>query len=73
MSEGHPLRVAGVCGSYFCCISLGRIKGTGAYMIDRKAAQAFTTHLLPMRVPTITPSIVNGPTTYGRRPFFLFR
>jgi glycosyl transferase family 25 len=51
MSEGHPLRIGPVCGAYDLCTSLGRIKGTGAYLIDRKAAKAFTTRLLPMKLP----------------------
>ncbi len=51
LSDGHPLRVDRVWGDYFFCISLDRIKGAGAYLIDRKAAQVFATQLLPMKLP----------------------
>ncbi|CAN5429835.1 glycosyltransferase family 25 protein [soil metagenome] len=51
LSDGHPLRVEPVYGDFFFCISLGRIKGAGAYLIDRKAARVFTTRLLPMKLP----------------------
>jgi len=49
--EAHPLKVKNLCGIYWLCVNLGRFKGAGAYLIDRKAAQIFTRRLLPMKLP----------------------
>jgi glycosyl transferase family 25 len=35
----------------FLCVSFGRLKGTGAYVVDRLAAGMMVKGLLPMRVP----------------------
>jgi len=51
LSRGVPLGVARLTGDHFLCVSLGRLKGTGAYIVDRKAAHAFIKHLLPMWLP----------------------
>jgi glycosyl transferase, family 25 len=51
LSPGHPAKVARLVGSYSLCISLGRLKGAGAYVIDRAAATALLAGLLPMRLP----------------------
>lgn len=51
VSAGRPLKVASFYGDHSLCINIGRIKGSGAYLIDRKAAQVFTDRLLPMVVP----------------------
>jgi glycosyl transferase family 25 len=51
LSEAHPLGVRPVLAGYFLCINFARFKGTGAYVIDRKAARAFTSELLPMKLP----------------------
>lgn len=51
LSDGNPLKVAPLSGGYNLCLCLGRLKGTGAYLIDRAAAKAFVTGLVPMRLP----------------------
>jgi glycosyl transferase family 25 len=32
-------------------VNLGRLKGSGAYLVDRRAAAALRNYLLPMRLP----------------------
>jgi glycosyl transferase family 25 len=51
LSCGIPLPARKLCGDYRLCVSLGRLKGAGAYAIDRAAARAFSAHLLPMWLP----------------------
>jgi glycosyl transferase family 25 len=51
LSRGHPARLVRLLGDYSLCVSLGRLKGAGAYVIDRIAATAFLARLLPMRLP----------------------
>jgi glycosyl transferase family 25 len=51
LSRGRPASVARLCGDYSLCISFGRLKGTGAYVLDRAAAHAWVARLLPMRLP----------------------
>ena len=51
LSRGHPAPLVRLCGDYSLCVSLGRLKGAGAYVIDRAAAAAFRDQLLPMRLP----------------------
>ena len=51
LSHGHPWPLVRLCGAYSLCVSLGRLKGAGAYVIDRVAASAFLARLLPMRLP----------------------
>ncbi len=51
LSSGHPAKVAGLCEGYSLNVCFGRLKGIGAYVIDRKAARAWVTKLLPMRLP----------------------
>ncbi len=51
LGEGVPLRVAPLCGGHHLCISLGRVKGAGAYAVDRKAAEILARSLLPMWLP----------------------
>lgn len=51
LSHGHPWSLVRLCGPYSLCVSLGRLKGAGAYVIDRVAAAAFLAGLLPMRLP----------------------
>ena len=36
---------------YFLRVNFGRLKGSGAYLLNRRADQKITDHLLPMRVP----------------------
>jgi glycosyl transferase family 25 len=35
LSHGHPWSLVRLCGPYSLCVSLGRLKGAGAYVIDR--------------------------------------
>jgi len=51
LSRGRPAPLVRLCGDYSLCVSLGRLKGAGAYVIDRAAAAAFLDQLLPMRLP----------------------
>ncbi|MEO5717978.1 MAG: glycosyltransferase family 25 protein [Chthoniobacterales bacterium] len=51
LSAGHPLRIVRLNGAYSLCVNLGRLKGAGAYLIDRRAAETTLAHLLPMRLP----------------------
>ena len=51
LSRGGAVKVRRLCGNYFLGVNLGRMKGTGAYLLDRRAARAFSRHLLPMRLP----------------------
>ena len=51
LGTGTPLTVRALCGGFRLCISLGRVKGAGAYVVDRAAARAFVDHLLPMWLP----------------------
>ncbi len=51
LSPGRPLSLVRLCGDYSLCVSLSRLKGTGAYVIDRAAATAFLARLLPMWLP----------------------
>ena len=48
---GKPLTVRALSGAFRLCISLGRVKGAGAYVVDRTAARAFVDRLLPMWLP----------------------
>ena len=51
LSSGTPLKVVSLAEGYALNVQLGRLKGCGAYIIDRKAAQAFISGLLPMWLP----------------------
>lgn len=51
LSEGRPLRVKPLGRDHWLCVGLGRLKGTGAYVVNRKAARAYVIHLLPMWLP----------------------
>ena len=51
LGDGTPLKVRRLCGDFHLCISLGRVKGAGAYVLDRAAARAFVDRLLPMWLP----------------------
>jgi glycosyl transferase family 25 len=51
LSRGRPARLVPLFGDYSLCVSLGRLKGAGAYVIDRAAATAFLARLMPMRLP----------------------
>jgi glycosyl transferase family 25 len=51
LSAGTPFKVASLGGGYSLNVQLGRLKGCGAYIVDRKAAQAMVGGLLPMWLP----------------------
>ena len=51
LAEGVPLTVRPLTAGRSLCISLGRLKGAGVYVVDRAAAAAFAEKLLPMCLP----------------------
>ena len=51
LSEGTPCKVATLAGGYALNVQMGRLKGCGAYILDRKAAEAFVSGLVPMWLP----------------------
>ena len=48
---GNPWRLLPLCEGYTVTVPLQRFKGTGAYIVDRKAATALCRGLLPMWLP----------------------
>lgn len=48
---GKACRIKPLTQSYFLTLHWGRLKGAGAYLIDRKAAAIFVRELLPMWLP----------------------
>ncbi len=51
LSPGQPARVAELAAGAFLCVNFGRLKGAGAYIVDRRAAEAMVTGLRPMWLP----------------------
>ena len=51
LRAGRAVPVKKLSGHYSLCLQLGRLKGAGAYLIDRKAAVIFVQKLLPMWLP----------------------
>lgn len=51
LSPGHPAPIARLQNGYSLCVTMGRLKGTGAYLLDRRAARTLLARLLPMRLP----------------------
>lgn len=51
LSRGNPIRVRKLTSGHSICVNLGRLKGAGAYMINRNAARRFLNHLLPITLP----------------------
>jgi glycosyl transferase, family 25 len=51
LTEGRPIRIGRLGDGHSLYRSLGRLKGAGAYVLDRKAAMIFSKCLLPMRLP----------------------
>lgn len=51
LSPGTPFKVASLGNGYSLNVQLGRLKGCGAYIVDRKAAAAMVKGLLPMWLP----------------------
>ena len=51
LAKGKPAPVAKLFSDYSLCVGFDRLKGTGAYVIDRVAAQILTERLIPMWLP----------------------
>lgn len=51
LSAGSPWKVVSLGEGYFLNVQMGRLKGCGAYIVDRKAAEALVKGLLPMWLP----------------------
>ncbi len=51
LSPGTPWKVASLGDGYCLNVQMGRLKGCGAYIVDRKAATALVAGLLPMWLP----------------------
>ena len=51
LSVGHPIFLKKLTENYSLSLELGRLKGAGAYILDRKAAQSYVKHLVPMWLP----------------------
>lgn len=51
LSAGHAVPVRQLGDGSTLCVNFGRLKGAGAYVVDRAAAQAFVARLLPMWLP----------------------
>ncbi len=51
LREGKCYRLKQLSLPYFLALHLGRLKGAGAYFIDRKAASIFVKKLVPMWLP----------------------
>ena len=51
LSAGHAVPVRPLGGGSALCVNFGRLKGAGAYVVDRATAQVFVAHLRPMWLP----------------------
>ncbi|MEI8107183.1 MAG: glycosyltransferase family 25 protein [Verrucomicrobiota bacterium] len=51
LSAGSARAVQALGGGYSICVNFGRLKGAGAYVLDRRAAEAFVVGLHPMWLP----------------------
>ena len=51
LGSGVAIPVRKLTDHYSLCLQLGRLKGAGAYLVDRKAAALFVRKLLPMWLP----------------------
>jgi glycosyl transferase family 25 len=51
LSQGIPIKVIKLIGEYYLGVNLGRLKGSGAYVVDRTAARVLARRLLPMWLP----------------------
>lgn len=69
---GRPLGITDLGGGYSLTVPFHRFKGTGAYLIDRKAAEALVRGLLPMWLPydhALDREWVHGFTVASVAPF----
>ena len=51
LSRGKPLRVRKLPSGHTLSVNVGRVKGAGAYIVNRAAAKQFVDHLLPITLP----------------------
>jgi glycosyl transferase family 25 len=51
LAHGIPVPVARLHSGHTLCVGMGRLKGLGAYLVDRAGAQVLVHRLLPMRLP----------------------
>jgi glycosyl transferase family 25 len=51
LKEAPGVNALRLSAGYFLRVNLGRLKGAGAYIVNRRAAQKLVRHLRPMRVP----------------------
>jgi len=51
LSNGKAVKLKNLHENYFLSIHAGRLKGAGAYIVDRQAAEAYAKRLLPMWLP----------------------
>ncbi len=51
LADGSPLHVAGLGGGYSLNVNMARVKGLGAYVVDRKAATRWVASAMPMWLP----------------------
>lgn len=51
LGDGVPATMVTLSTGHSLCIGFGRLKGTGAYLVDRAGAQAIAKGMLPMWLP----------------------
>jgi len=51
LSQGRPINAIKLVGEYYLGVNLGRVKGSGAYVVDRTAARVLARRLMPMWLP----------------------
>lgn len=51
LGDGTPATMMTLSTGHGLCIGFGRLKGTGAYVVDRAGARAIAESMLPMRLP----------------------
>ncbi len=51
LSQGRPIKAIKLVGEYYLGVNLGRVKGSGAYVVDRTAARVLARRLMPMWLP----------------------
>jgi glycosyl transferase, family 25 len=51
LSQGRPIKATKLVGEHYLGVNLGRVKGSGAYVVDRTAARVLARRLKPMWLP----------------------
>jgi glycosyl transferase family 25 len=72
LSSKWRISVAKINGPYSLCVNIGRLKGAGAYVVDRIAAKTMTAKLVPMWLPydhAMDREFVHGLRAISVRPF----